>query len=458
MGRAGKNRVARWRLGAAALALALLGGCGGGGSSGPEISEPASCSVADQNAWLREYMADWYFWYAASPSPDPAGYTSVESYFSALLYTGTLSEFPADRWSYTTPSAGHELFYGEGKTMGYGLFVAGLEILATPDQPLRVRYVEPQSPAAAAGIVRGDQVLSVNGRVASELVAANDFAALSPLAAGERVTLQLRDAAGAERTAVLTAAVYDLTPVPAARVVDTGNGRRTGYLALKDFVQQAEPAMATAFASFRASGITELVIDLRYNGGGLVSTAASLASYVAGPQRNGQVFASLLYNNRHSGRNQSFHFSSPASGLGVNRVYVLSGQRTCSASELVVNGLRPFVDVVMVGDGTCGKPVGFLPISRCGTTYNAVNFETVNALNEGRYFDGFLPTCAVADDLDHELGSPAESLLAAARHHAATGACPAGTAMGTARALGFKRAADRPRSTEPGEQRGLILR
>ncbi len=437
----------------------LLAGCGGGGSDGPDISQPASCSVADQNVWLREYMADWYFWYAASPRPDPAPYTSVESYFDALLYTGSLSAFPyADQWSYTQPAAQHDLFYGEGKSMGYGLFVAGLEILDQPTQPLRVRYVEPASPAASAGLVRGDQILTINGRPAAELVAANDFSALSPQSQGQQVTLRVRDGVGAERTVVLTATVYSLTPVPNAQVLDTGNGRRTGYLVLKDFIEQSEPSLDSAFASFRAAGITELVIDLRYNGGGLVSTATKLASLVAGPQRNGQVFASLLYNNRHSNENSSFLFSSSVAGLGLNRVYVLSGPRTCSASELVINGLRPFVNVVAVGDTSCGKPFGFLPISRCGTTFSAVNFETVNASNEGRYVNGFQPTCAVADDLDHPLGSPAEGLLAAARYHAANNVCPAGTASSTARAAGFKRPAERPRSTEPSDERGMIPR
>jgi hypothetical protein len=456
MGRAGKNRM----VAAAALVLALLAGCGGGGdgASGPDVSEPASCSVDDQKLWLRDYMADWYFWYAASPRPDPAPYASVQSYFDALLYTGTLSAFPADRWSYTQSSSEHDLFYGEGRTMGYGLFVAGIEILSTPSAPLRVRYIEPQSPAALAGLARGDQVLSVNGRAASDLVAANDFTALSPQATGEQVTLQVRDAAGTTRTVVLTAAVYTLTPVSTWGVIDTGSGRRTGYLVLKDFIEQAGPSLETAFANFKSAGVDDLVIDLRYNGGGLVTTAATLASYVGGWRTEGKVFASLLYNDRHAGENQSFRFGSLLSGLGVTRVYVLSGQRTCSASELVVNGLRPFVDVVIVGDTTCGKPVGFLPISRCGTTYSAVNFETVNARNEGRYFDGLQPTCAVADDLDHALGSPAEALLATARYHAANGTCPAGTAAGTARALGFKGTQPRVRGTEPGEHPGMFVR
>ncbi|MED5619711.1 S41 family peptidase [Ideonella sp. BN130291] len=453
---------ARWRAGLSGAALAVLAACGGGGSSAPVVEAPQSCSVADQNVWLRDYMRDWYFWYGLSPSPDPVAYTSVDSYFQALLYPGpaqgTTSAFPADRWSFTQPTAEHELFFGEGKTLGYGLFVAGLEILDHPEQPLRVRFIEPKSPAALAGLQRGEQILSVNGRPASELAAANDFSALTPAAAGDLLTLQVRNASG-DRTITLVAGVYDLTPVTNTSVVNSG-GRSAGYLVLKDFVDQAVPSLESAFSSFKAAGVTDLVLDLRYNGGGLVSTASTLASYVAGSRADGQVFASLLYNDKHSSSNASYRFASLASALGVSRVYVLSGQRTCSASELVVNGLRPFVDVVLIGGTTCGKPVGFLPIdNQCGTTFNVVNFESVNANNQGRYFDGFQPTCAVADDLDHPLGSPSEALLAGALQYAQTGTCPPVQAQ-TAHALRLKATQRRTpmRSTEPGEHAGMVVR
>ncbi|MCK7493985.1 MAG: hypothetical protein MZW92_24090 [Comamonadaceae bacterium] len=135
---------------------------------------------------------------------------------------------------------------------------------------------------------------------------------------------------------------------------------------------------------------------------------------------------------------------------------MLNGPRTCSASEQVINGLRGVgVDVVAIGDATCGKPVGFEPVSDgCGTTCSVVNFESVNARNEGRYFDGFAPTCAVAEDFTRPLGSADEPLLAAAANFADTGACPAGSGA-AARSLAQPRA---PRTVEPGAPRGMIGR
>jgi len=115
-----------------------------------------------------------------------------------------------------------------------------------------------------------------------------------------------------------------------------------------------------------------------------VSVGTTVASYAAGAVGNGQTFARLLYNDKRSANNnQDFTFTNPNSWSGFNKVYVLAGQRTCSASEQVINGLRGIgVNVVAIGDTTCGKPVGFLPQGdSCGTTYNVVNFESVNKLS-----------------------------------------------------------------------------
>lgn len=452
----------RWTRSLAALAVsALLAACGGGDDGRSVEDGPASCSVADQQAWLRLYMGERYFWYRDSPSPEPAGHATLQAYFDALLYRGTNPAFPdADRWSYLQSTTDFERFYGDGQSMGYGLFVAGMEVLGQPAQPLYVRYAEPQSPAALAGVVRGDRILSANGRSASDMIAANDFAALTAVNPGDRLTLVLRNGAGADRTVVLTAATFALTPVPLARTLTTANGRPMGYVMVKDMINQALSPLDTAFAQFKAAGVQEVVVDLRYNGGGLVSVGGAVASQVTGPRAAGQTYATLAYSDRQQSRNASYAFGNPASALGLSRVYVLAGARTCSASEQVINALRPFTDVVLVGDTTCGKPVGFQPQDNgCGIVVNAVNFESLNARNEGRYFDGFDATCAVAESFTTPLGADADPLLAAARSHAATGACPA-TAAGSGKAQGIaaKQRQQGQRLNEPGERPGMVVR
>jgi hypothetical protein len=439
----------KWRLAACVLPI-VLAACGGGSD------EPLSCSVPDQKTWLGEYMNDWYFWYRLSPRPNPAGYATVAEYFDALLYTGTDVNFPADRWSNFESTASFQQFFGDGETLGYGVSVAGLEVSGSPQSPLYVRYVEPLSPAAAAGVARGDQVISLNGRTSADIIAANDFSALTATASGQTLRLVLRRA-GQDRTVTLTSAVFALTPVQGASVVTTPGGRKMGYLLVKDMINQANTPMDTAFSQFKAQGVTEVVLDLRYNGGGLVSVGNRLASNVAGSRGNGRSYAKLLYNDkRASANNQSFAFTNPASAVGLARVFVLMGERTCSASEQVINGLRGVgVNVVAIGDTSCGKPVGFLPQDDgCGTTYSVVNFESVNDLNEGRYFDGFLPTCAVAEDFTQPTGSTGDPLMVAARTYADTGSCPVAGGLKQPQAL--KRSLHR--APEAGERQGMLGR
>ncbi len=452
-----------WRTWACSLPV-LLVACGGGGDP-PPASPPLSCSViggggssppspplngsvAGLQDWLQTYMNDWYFWTVLSPKPSPAGFATVDAYFGALIYrggdpipgaiAGTL--WPSDRYSGSQSTESFNRFFGDGQTLGYGVAVAGLEVTEPtplPNQPLFVRYIEPASPAALAanGPVRGDRVMSINGRLASEIIADPDpsrFSALTPNAAGDTLRLELRNPLGAVRTVVLTAAVFGLTPVQNTQTFRTQGGRPIGYVTVKDMISQARSPLDAAFTSFRDQGVQDVVLDMRYNGGGLVSMGCTVASYAAGSRVNGATFAGLRYNNRKQANNQDFLFATNAAQWdGLSRVYVLTGPRTCSASEQVINGLRGVgVNVVAIGDTTCGKPVGFLPQGNSfGTTYSVVNFESVNQHNEGRYFDGFAATCAVAEDFTRPIGSTTDTLLVAAAYHADNGACPAGTAL-----------------------------
>ena len=448
-----------------ALALPVFISACGGGSDGPPGA--GSCSVADEQAFLASYFDDNYFWYRLSPKPTSANFTTTEAYFDALLYGGgdlipgsATERWPSDRYSGFQSTESFNRFFGDGQTLSYGLAVAGLEVTGQPNAPLYVRYLEPAGPAAQAGVARGERIMSLNGRTAADIITADDFSALTPNAAGDVLDVVVRNAQGADRTVRLAATTFNLTPVQSGQVVQSQNGQRIGYVFVKDMISQVGSPLASVMTDFRNQGIQQLVLDLRYNGGGLVSMGGTVASYGAGNRGAGQPYTTLLYNDKQSGSNQTFNFTNPGAWAGFAKVYVLMGERTCSASEQVINGLRGVgVDAVLIGDTTCGKPVGFLPRDNaCGTTYSIVNFEGVNALNEGRYFNGLTPTCAVAEDFSRGIGALEDPLLVAAAYYVDNLACP----VALTRETPSSRSASTPRArysgADGGERSGMSAR
>ncbi|RYY59751.1 MAG: hypothetical protein EOO24_60340, partial [Comamonadaceae bacterium] len=232
--------------------------------------------------------------------------------------------------------------------------------------------------------------------------------------------------------------------VPAATVATSPQGRRTGYIRFNDFSAGTQDDMIAAFRALRGEGVRDLVLDLRANSGGFLYVALAVASMVAGPAAEDKVFERLRYNDkrddltaastlRYASRLQFEEDANPKGTrlpqLDLPRLYVLSSNLTCSASESVINGLRGIdIDVIIVGDTTCGKPYGFTRRDNCGYAYFPIEFQGANAKGFGGYVSGFQPTCRVADDGDAVPGSATDPLLKAALHHADTGSCPADSA------------------------------
>ena len=404
----------------------------------------------DQKSWLRNHFQSWYLWAGLTPGPAPETIATVGDYFQSQLFKGN-DTLPADRYSGYTSTENFLRYFGEGKTLGFGLAVAGFEVSGRPNLPLRVRHVDPESPAAAAGLRRGDRIWSLNGHSASEKVSQGDYSDLNAPDEGTPLTLEYaRD--GLTRTVQLRAALYPVKPVPQHQIIEMSATQRAGYVQVQSMLGQATEVLATAFDNFKSTGIEELVLDLRYNGGGYVSVGANLASRAAGAPANGKVYAQLNFSAAKSSYNHHYMFENPQDWNGLRRVYVLTGPRTCSASEQVINGLRGAgVEVVTIGATTCGKPVGFTPRSYCGNTYSVVSFASVNALGEGRYYNGFVPTCPADDDLDRPLGDPQERLLQTALAHARNGQCPA-------RPLSLRASeviVQQPLHVEPGQWQGM---
>ena len=412
----------------------LLQACGGGSDPVPEPppADPQACSIGDQRDSLRSFMNEQYFWYAGLAAPDDTAPT-MDAYFQSMLYQ------PGDRYSYAQPTAVHTQTFTNGRRTGYGYTVAWADDAYTA---LRIRIVEPLSPMARAGFMRGDTVLSMDG-VGPEGIVGGQL----PVVTTEGVprVITYRNAAGEVRTVTVISEDFALTPVAATRVFDVMRGGapvKVGYLAYHQFVAYSRGDLSAAFAEFADAGIGELVLDLRYNGGGSVNVSRDVASMIGGPRTANSLFAYLRFNDKQVASNEGVAFNGLLSPMGhplpegLGRVVVITSSGTASASEIVINGLKPFIDVVLVGETTYGKPYGFLPRSSCGTTYNAVQFVALNSAGYGDYTSGFAPDCAVPDDLDRPLGDPSEGRLKAALHYVATGKCSAAEAPMSARIAG----------------------
>jgi hypothetical protein len=402
-------------------------------------------TLLDEMKFLRAWANDYYLWYNEVPTTyRMANFSNALDYFDVLKTKAlTPSGQLKDKYHFTYPTAEWEALSTSGVELGYG--VTWSHNSTTAPRTWLATIVEPGSPAASAGIQRGDMLLTVDG---TDFVNGSDTASVNrindglfPEVAGEqhRFTLQR-----GQNTFDVTmkAANVSADPVKNVKVLDTPTGR-VGYLSFESHDAVSEKRLIDAFNQLKTAGVSDLVLDMRYNGGGLLYVASELAYMIAGPtQTAGKIFERPVYNDKIAQqpavpfRSTAYGFESPNPApagqalpyLGLKRITVLTTSGTCSASEAVVNGLRGVdVEVNLIGGQTCGKPYGFTPVPNCGTTYFSIEFKGANNKGYGDYSDGMAPTCNVPDDLKHTLGDPAEGLLAAALSYRATNSCPAST-------------------------------
>jgi len=271
----------------------------------------------------------------------------------------------------------------------------------------------------------------VNGKAVADLIRTGEIGTIfGAEQVGVTADIAWRTPGGASRQATLAKRLVTIPTVSQTAVLNAGSSR-VGYIHFRNFVQPSVEALNTAFGQVREAGATELVLDLRYNGGGLVSVAQHLAGLIGGPPLVGQVFVQFTHNDKQTNRNTAYRFEAKPQALGVTRLVVIATRGSASASEAVINGLRPYMDVKVVGDTTFGKPVGQYGFDFCEKVLYPVSFLVTNALGQADYFNGIPADCAAADDVDHPLADPGEASLAEALYVVRNGRC-SGTAAAQA--------------------------
>jgi len=469
------------------LAAATLGACGGGGGGAPVppaandsgwqqgVFQAAStfagkCNLpragtgdiqgttTDENNFLRSFSDNTYLWYSEIVDQDPALFNDPLVYFDGLKTDAmTPSMQPKDKFHFTFDSEEWFQLSQSGAAAGFG--AEFILLSATPPREVVVAYTEPNTPATTppASLARGATLLTINGFDINDNTQAGVDAinaGLFPEGAGETHTFEVLDlGAQTSRMITMTTEIITEDPVQSVGTINTPTGD-VGYLVFNAHRAPAEAELIDAINQLQ--GVGDLVLDIRYNGGGFLDMAAQLAYMIAGDVPTlGQTFEEIQFNDKHPAtdpvtgqpltptpfHNQTLGFSvAPGQALptlNLDTVYVLTGPNTCSASEAIINSLRGVnVNVIQIGSTTCGKPYGFYPTDNCGTTYFTIQFKGVNAMNFGDYTDGFspsntqgtvgtvLPGCSVGDDFTALLGDTSEGRLAAALMYRATQTCP----------------------------------
>ncbi len=421
-------------------------------------------SIDTEKLWVRAFMDETYLFYPDVPQVDPAPFTAasyegstfeaLRAYFRSLLTPKlTASGKRVDRFSFVR-STDNRNNQQAGISSGYGIVFASLNnptttatstAPATPTRVIRVIRVEPGSPGDLAGVMRGDTVKSIDGVDINDATEAGGgvlLEGLEPSVAIKTTTFGLQ-AAGSdeiEEVVVVSSVNVIAPPVEIAKTLHLG-ASKVGYLALNTFIDvTAQTQLINAITKLKSDKVEELVLDLRYNGGGIVALANQLSYMIGRADLKDKVFEKTVCNGKNpSPFCQTNDFIDGTIGdrvnnvvpgmaisqLGLKRVFVLTTSDTCSASESVINGLSPYLEVIRIGSTTCGKPFAFIPEENCGTTYFALQSRIENSKGFSAYEDGFAPTCAVADDLDRQRGDKSELMLSGALNYIKTGRCPA---------------------------------
>lgn len=415
--------------------VALLAACGGGGSGTPSahagvtptptaVPTTAACALAARQNWALSALQEWYLFPSLiNTSANPASYGTVQGYIDALLAPARAQN--RDRYfTYLTSISEEDAYYEQGATAGLGM-----RFTIDPSGRLFVSEAFEGGTALANGIDRGAEILGIGidgntiRSVASLLISGGTAAlieALGPDTSGTARVFHVRDQAGVERRVTLTKAAFALDPVSdryGARIVMDG-AKKVGYINLRTFIGTADGDLRAAFADFKAQGVTELIIDLRYNGGGLISIAELLGDLM-GEGRDGQIFEYVAYRDSKADLNESYVFHPLPESIAPTKVAFITTGGTASASELVINGMVPYLgtQMALVGGNTYGKPVGQIPLDRpeCDDRLRVVALKAENADHQGEYFNGLATTvpvtCSAADDLTHPLGDPNESMM-----------------------------------------------
>lgn len=375
-----------------------------------------SCSKNDDddfdkiavNREIYYYMLDIYLWYDYLPSVNFADYATPEIFLEALRYK------PLDKWSAVLTKEEFNQYFEEGKMIGHGISLAVDEL-----DKIRIAFVYRSTQAYNNGVRRGWIINKVNNTLATP---ENVMSLLGKQEIGIRNNIEFLNEKNEAVTLNLTKEEIAITPVLYYDTINW-NSEVIGYMVFQDFIDAAKTELDEAFNFFSQTGIDDLIVDMRYNGGGSVEVAQYLAGWMLGKNFPGTPLVNFKHNIKNSRYDTTMNIPAKANGLSLNRLCFIGTRGTASASELVINGAKPYVEVYLGGDSTHGKPVGMyaLPLNSADYVLLPVSFKYTNANDEGDFYNGLVPNFASPDDITKDFGNPEENSLESMLNYITTG-------------------------------------
>ncbi|MCI1720458.1 MAG: S41 family peptidase [Bacteroidales bacterium] len=427
-----------------ALAISILSGALISCEKSSTKSDNSSSSTTDlakAKNYLYSIMSSIYYWSSSIPSVNADSYSDIFEYFDALCVSN-------DRWSWMMDAAEYNSMETGTYSIYGGKFCQPYEYYG--DYGIYMGLVYDNSPLAAQGVTRGWQLTKLDGVAVNTLIAAGTFNSTLDKAS---LTFTYKDLNGTEHTFTTSKASVQTSSVPKSAIFTQADypslpsTAKVGYVLYTTFNSSMESQITNTLKNFKSSGITDLIVDLRYNGGGDLNVCKDIAGLLVPAAGNGKIFLQLKHNSKYSSydtqNTSQYKFSRSTNSLDLSRIYFITGSGTASASESLMNGLKPFLTVKQVGDTTYGKPNGMYvysyPDNSAGTSsleyvFLPICFYCVNSEGGGYFDNGIVPDNYRYDDLYHDFGVK-EDLIAACLYNIATGSYPSKPSKSAAAAI-----------------------
>jgi len=357
-----------------------------------------SCDQISKNRFIYSFLQDGYYWADEVPKNlDVSRFDTEEELLNRVKNS-------KDRFSFIIDLNHYSSIFESSSSEDFGI-MSDLD----EEKNYRVIYVAPNSPAYQANIKRSDRILNIGED------------------SNDSIKLRVIDTNGSSRVVELQKSSF-LKKEVGYKKIFIKDGIKVGYFVLNSFVgKNINSDLDNIFRDFKDENIDELIIDLRYNGGGNIDISAHLASLISGKKSFSHIFQHHIFNQKYSSYNNNSYFDTNAkNALNLDRVFVITTHLTASASESLISALRANenkMKVITIGSTSYGKPYSMYSIKYCDKVFFPILMKNFNTDYDDDYDDGFEATCSAVDDKEHNFGDMKESSLDSALYYITHGSC-----------------------------------